>query len=121
VNVNFLGDRRLTVQRLHGPDHGQSRDAQEGDPPRLVDPRRRPVQALPAGAHAGRHLPARFLEDVQLDFVPADSTDVDITLRVKEEAGGHGLGGRSRYTAQGGFTGFIELGHNNVLGNGQSP
>ena len=53
--------------------------------------------------------------------MPADSTDVDITLRVKEEAGGHGLGGRSRYTAQGGFTGFIELGHNNVLGNGQSP
>lgn len=60
-----------------------------------------------------------FFEDVQLDFVPADSTDVDITLKVKEKQVGTASAGAG-YTAQGGFTGFIELGHNNVLGNGQS-
>jgi outer membrane protein insertion porin family len=60
-----------------------------------------------------------FFEDVQLDFVPAESTDVDITLKVKEKQVGTASAGAG-YTAQGGFTGFIELGHNNVLGNGQS-
>jgi outer membrane protein insertion porin family len=60
-----------------------------------------------------------FFEDVQLDFVPADSTDVDITLKVKEKQVGTASAGAG-YTAQGGLTGFIELGHNNVLGNGQS-
>jgi outer membrane protein insertion porin family len=60
-----------------------------------------------------------FFEDVQLDFVPADSTDVDITLKVKEKQVGTASAGAG-YTAQGGFTGFLELGHNNVLGNGQS-
>jgi outer membrane protein insertion porin family len=60
-----------------------------------------------------------FFEDVQLDFIPAESTDVDITLKVKEKQVGTASAGAG-YTAQGGFTGFIELGHNNVLGNGQS-
>src|SRR5262249_25154143 len=60
-----------------------------------------------------------FFEDVQLDFVPADSTDVDITLKVREKQVGTASAGAG-YTAESGFTGFIELGHNNVLGNGQS-
>ena len=60
-----------------------------------------------------------FFEDVQIDFVPAESTDVDITLKVKEKQVGTASAGAG-YTAQSGLTGFIELGHNNVLGNGQS-
>jgi outer membrane protein insertion porin family len=60
-----------------------------------------------------------FFEDVQLDFVPAESTDVDITLKVKEKQVGTASAGAG-YTAESGLTGFLELGHNNVLGNGQS-
>ena len=60
-----------------------------------------------------------FFEDVQLDFVPAETTDVDITLKVKEKQVGTASAGAG-YTAESGFTGFVELGHNNVLGNGQS-
>ena len=60
-----------------------------------------------------------FFEDVQPDFAPAESTDVDITFRVKEKQVGTASAGAG-YTGQSGVTGFIELGHNNVLGNGQS-
>jgi len=60
-----------------------------------------------------------FFEDVQIDFVPAESTDVDITLKVKEKQVGTASAGAG-YTAQSGVTGFVELGHNNVLGNGQN-
>lgn len=60
-----------------------------------------------------------FFEDVQIDFVPAESTDVDITLKVKEKQVGTASAGAG-YTAQSGVTGFLELGHNNVLGNGQN-
>ncbi len=60
-----------------------------------------------------------LFEDVQLDFVPADSSDVDITLKVKEKQVGTASAGAG-YTNESGLTGFLELGHNNVLGNGQS-
>jgi outer membrane protein insertion porin family len=60
-----------------------------------------------------------FFEDVQLDFAPADSSDVDLSIKVKEKQVGTASAGAG-YTAQSGVTGFIELGHNNVLGNGQS-
>jgi outer membrane protein insertion porin family len=60
-----------------------------------------------------------FFEDVQIDFVPAESTDVDITLKVKEKQVGTASAGAG-YTAESGLTGFVELGHNNVLGNGQN-
>ncbi len=60
-----------------------------------------------------------FFEDVQLDFVPAESTDVDIALKVKEKQVGTASAGAG-YTAESGLTGFLELGHNNVLGNGQN-
>jgi outer membrane protein insertion porin family len=60
-----------------------------------------------------------FFEDVGIDFSPAESTDVDIILKVKEKQVGTASAGAG-YTAEGGITGFLELGHNNVLGNGQS-
>ena len=60
-----------------------------------------------------------LFEDVQVDFSPADSTDVDINLRVKEKQVGTASAGAG-YTSESGVTGFLELGHNNVLGNGQS-
>jgi outer membrane protein insertion porin family len=60
-----------------------------------------------------------FFEEVIPDFTPAESTDVDITFKVKEKSVGTASAGAG-YTAQDGVTGFIELGHNNVLGNGQS-
>jgi len=60
-----------------------------------------------------------FFEDVQIDFAPAESTDVDIILKIKEKQVGTASAGAG-YTAEGGITGFLELGHNNVLGNGQS-
>jgi outer membrane protein insertion porin family len=60
-----------------------------------------------------------LFEDVQIDFSPADSTDVDINLRVKEKQVGTASAGAG-YTSESGVTGFLELGHNNVLGNGQS-
>lgn len=60
-----------------------------------------------------------LFEDVQIDFAPAESTDVDINLKVKEKQVGTASAGAG-YTNQAGLTGFLELGHNNVLGNGQS-
>jgi outer membrane protein insertion porin family len=60
-----------------------------------------------------------LFEEVVPDFTPADSTDVDINIKVKEKQVGTASAGAG-YTGQTGFTGFLELGHNNVLGNGQS-
>lgn len=60
-----------------------------------------------------------IFEDVQIDFAPADSTDVDLRLKVKEKQVGTASAGAG-YTSETGLTGFLELGHNNVLGNGQS-
>lgn len=60
-----------------------------------------------------------LFEDVKVDFTPAESTDVDIVLNVKEKQVGTASAGAG-YTSQSGLTGFLELGHNNVLGNGQS-
>jgi outer membrane protein insertion porin family len=60
-----------------------------------------------------------FFEEVVPDFAPAESTDVDIIFRIKEKSVGTASAGAG-YTGESGLTGFIELGHNNVLGNGQS-
>ena len=60
-----------------------------------------------------------FFENVDLDFQPAESTDVDITLKVKEKNVGTASAGAG-YAGETGLTGFVEVGHNNVLGNGQS-
>ena len=60
-----------------------------------------------------------FFEEVVPDFSPAESSDVDIIFKVKEKTVGTASAGAG-YTGESGLTGFIELGHNNVLGNGQS-
>ena len=59
-----------------------------------------------------------LFEDVALDFAPAESSDVDLNIKVKEKQVGTASAGAG-YTSQNGLTGFIELGHNNVLGNAQ--
>jgi outer membrane protein insertion porin family len=60
-----------------------------------------------------------LFEEVVPDFAPAESTDVDISIRVKEKQVGTASAGAG-YTGTYGLTGFIELGHSNVLGNGQT-
>ena len=60
-----------------------------------------------------------FFENVDIDFQPAESTDVDLTLKVKEKSVGTASAGAA-YAGTTGITGFIDVGHNNVLGNGQS-
>lgn len=60
-----------------------------------------------------------LFENVEIDFTPAESTDVDIVLKVKEKQVGTASAGAG-YTNEAGLTGFLEIGHNNVLGNGQS-
>lgn len=60
-----------------------------------------------------------FFENVDVDFQPAESTDVDITFKVKEKSVGTASAGAG-YTGDTGLTFFVEVGHNNVLGNGQT-
>ena len=60
-----------------------------------------------------------LFEEVVPDFSPAESTDVDINIKVKEKQVGTASAGAG-YAGTTGLTGFVELGHNNVLGNGQS-
>jgi outer membrane protein insertion porin family len=60
-----------------------------------------------------------LFEDVQIELAPTDTTDVDIVLKVKEKQVGTASAGAG-YTSESGLTGFLELGHNNVLGNGQA-
>lgn len=60
-----------------------------------------------------------YFSDVQVDFKPADSTDVDLSLKVVEKETGTASAGAG-YSSDGGLTGFVQLGHNNLFGNGQS-
>ena len=60
-----------------------------------------------------------IFEDIQPDLGPGDSTDVDVVLKVKEKQVGTASAGAG-YTGETGLTGFLELGHNNVLGNAQT-
>lgn len=60
-----------------------------------------------------------YFEDVQVDFRPAEGTDVDIYLKVKEKQTGTATAGAG-YSSGTGITGFVQLGHNNLFGNGQS-
>ncbi len=60
-----------------------------------------------------------LFEEVTPDFSAAESTDVDINFKVKEKQVGTASAGAG-YTGVTGLTGFLEIGHNNVLGNGQS-
>ena len=61
----------------------------------------------------------QLFEEVMPDISPAESTDVDVIFRVKEKQVGTASAGAG-YTGDAGLTGFLELGHSNVLGNGQS-
>jgi outer membrane protein insertion porin family len=61
-----------------------------------------------------------FFEDVQLDYQPTgEGTDVDLVFRVKEKSTGQASGGVG-YSSETGLTGFVQLGHPNLFGNGQS-
>jgi outer membrane protein insertion porin family len=61
-----------------------------------------------------------YFEDVQLDYQPAgDGTNVDVSYTVKEKSSGTATAGAA-YSSGTGITGFIEFGHNNLFGNGQS-
>ena len=61
-----------------------------------------------------------FFQDVQVDFRPLpNSYDVDLIMKVEEKAVGTASAGAG-YSSQGGLTGFIELGHPNLFGNGQA-
>jgi outer membrane protein insertion porin family len=60
-----------------------------------------------------------YFEDVGVDFAPAESTDVDIVLRIKEKQTGTASAGAG-YSSDGGLSGFVNLGHNNLFGNGQA-
>jgi len=60
-----------------------------------------------------------IFNDVAPDFTPAESTDVNLVFKVTEKQVGTASAGAG-YTNEAGLTGFLEIGHNNVLGNGQS-
>lgn len=61
-----------------------------------------------------------FFQDVQVDFRPLpNSYDVDLILNVQEKPVGTASAGAG-FSSQGGLTGFVELGHPNLFGNGQS-
>jgi outer membrane protein insertion porin family len=60
-----------------------------------------------------------LFEDVGVDFAPADSSDVDLLLKVKEKQVGTASAGAG-FTNESGVTGFLELAHNNVNGSGQT-
>lgn len=61
-----------------------------------------------------------FFEDVTVDYAPTgDSADINLTLRVQEKQTGTASAGAG-FASSTGLTGFLELGHNNLFGNGQS-
>ena len=59
-----------------------------------------------------------IFNEVIPDFQPAESTDVDLIFKVTEKQVGTASAGAG-YTNDAGLTGFLEIAHNNVLGNGQ--
>ena len=61
-----------------------------------------------------------FFEDVQVDYKPAGiGSDVDVSFTVKEKSSGTATAGAG-YSSDTGLTGFVQFGHNNLFGNGQS-
>ncbi len=61
-----------------------------------------------------------FFEDVRVDFERAGqgTSDIDIVFDVKEKQTGT-LQAGAGFSSAGGLTGFVEMGHNNLFGNGQ--
>jgi outer membrane protein insertion porin family len=61
-----------------------------------------------------------FFQDVNVDYeATGDSADINLTLKVQEKQTGTASAGAG-YSSQSGLTGFLELGHNNLFGNGQN-
>ncbi len=61
-----------------------------------------------------------FFEDVQIAFEPTgEEGDLDVTFDVKEKQVGTAVAGAG-FSSDVGLTGFVELGHNNLFGKGQS-
>jgi len=60
-----------------------------------------------------------FFEDVLIDYQVNEPPDIDLIFRVKEKQTGTATAGAG-FTSDAGLTGFVELGHNNLFGNGQS-
>ncbi len=61
-----------------------------------------------------------FFDDVQVEFAPGTRpAEVDVTFRIKERSSITATAGAG-YSSQVGLTGFVEFGHNNLFGNGQS-
>jgi outer membrane protein insertion porin family len=61
-----------------------------------------------------------FFEEVGLDYRPTgEGTDVDLIFNMKEKSTGQASGGVG-YSSETGLTGFVQLGHPNLFGNGQS-
>ncbi len=59
-----------------------------------------------------------IFNEVIPDFAPAESSDVDLVFKITEKQVGTASAGAG-YTNESGITGFLEIAHNNVLGNGQ--
>ena len=59
-----------------------------------------------------------IFNEVTPDFTPAESTDVDLVFKITEKQVGTASAGAG-FTNEAGLTGFLEIGHNNVLGNNQ--
>ncbi|MBD3336162.1 MAG: outer membrane protein assembly factor BamA [Candidatus Eisenbacteria bacterium] len=61
-----------------------------------------------------------FFEDVQVDYRPTNiGNDIDVIFNVKERSTGTASAGAG-FSSDTGLTGFIDLGHNNLFGRGQS-
>jgi len=75
---------------------------------------RRPFQALGAGPQPGDLMRLGFFEEVLPDFARPRARRRH-HLQGEGEDGRHGLG-RAGYTGRR-LTGFVEIGHSNVLGN----
>jgi outer membrane protein insertion porin family len=59
-------------------------------------------------------------EDVQIEFEPSPKPEeVDVVFRVKEKSSVVATAGAG-YSSEAGLTGFVEFGHSNLFGNGQS-
>lgn len=60
-----------------------------------------------------------FFEDVLVDYQVNQPPDIDLIFKIKEKQTGTATAGAG-FTSDAGLTGFVELGHNNLFGNGQS-
>ncbi|MBU2690272.1 MAG: outer membrane protein assembly factor BamA [Candidatus Eisenbacteria bacterium] len=61
-----------------------------------------------------------FFEDIQIDYGPSGiGSDISVSFKVKERSTGTASAGAG-YSSDTGLTGFVDLGHNNLFGRGQS-